>query len=286
MRFISMIGGLGALVTVVATSYVNAITIVDFEDWTAPGSLTWSASSRGFHFISEGPMQIMADPPDGSQNGTLSLRTLTENNVTMSKAEGSTFNLLKADFGEGTTEWPSTCVIVTGFFVGGGSISFTAPLDGVLPLFETIEFSGFTNLISARFEGDSPVGFSVDNIVVPEPTTVCALVVGGMAAMRRRRRGFGDRLALFALAGLVLLTGTGPVRAEWTAGPVVIGGDDTDDHFPQRGEYYIREGFTFLGSHVTNGNTIAVCIGCNGGQASSAFNTAFDASHLVDLNPP
>ena len=47
---------------------------------------------------------------------------------------------------------------------------------------------------------------------------------------------------------------------------MLIGGEDTDDHFANRGEHYIREGFNFLAAHVTNGNTLAVCIGCNGAK--------------------
>ena len=42
----------------------------------------------------------------------------------------------------------------------------------------------------------------------------------------------------------------------------------------------MREGFNFLGNHVTSGNTIAVCIGCNGIPASSSFTDAFNDSNL------
>jgi hypothetical protein len=60
----------------------------------------------------------------------------------------------------------------------------------------------------------------------------------------------------------------------------LIGGDDTDHHFTSLGDSYIREGFNFLGTHVTNGNTLAVCIGCNGGLAEASFRQAFDVSQL------
>ena len=77
------------------------------------------------------------------------------------------------------------------------------------------------------------------------------------------------RIALLSFAGLAAFVGIDPVQAEWMGGPVLIGGDDTDDHFEGAGEFYMREGFNFLGPLVTNGNKLAVCIGCNaenGGQ--------------------
>ena len=83
------------------------------------------------------------------------------------------------------------------------------------------------------------------------------------------------RIALLSFAGLAAFVGIDPVQAEWIGGPVLIGGDDTDHHFIDEttgeplGRPYIREGFGFLGALVTNGNTLAVCVGCNpanGGQ--------------------
>lgn len=69
-------------------------------------------------------------------------------------------------------------------------------------------------------------------------------------------------------------------------GPVLIGGDDADDHgrvtngVNQDGWIYIQDGFTLIGQAVRNGNRLAVCLGCNGGRAEGAFNSGFDLSAL------
>jgi cysteine-rich repeat protein len=67
---------------------------------------------------------------------------------------------------------------------------------------------------------------------------------------------------------------------------VLIGGDDADDHGFFNGTnnvtgwLYIEKGFNNLGAAVTNGNAVAVCLGCNGCQAEAAFNSGFDLSNL------
>ncbi len=69
-------------------------------------------------------------------------------------------------------------------------------------------------------------------------------------------------------------------------GPVIIGGDDADDHGSfssganQTGWRYIQSGFDVIGPCVDNGNKVAVCIGCNGGRASGGFQSGFDQSTL------
>ena len=75
-----------------------------------------------------------------------------------------------------------------------------------------------------------------------------------------------NKILFLPFAGLVIFVGIDPVHAQWTGGPVLIGGDDTDDHFDVgqgqpggAGRPYMREGFNFLGAHVTNGKKLAVC---------------------------
>lgn len=67
-----------------------------------------------------------------------------------------------------------------------------------------------------------------------------------------------------ALIVAAILVSSRMVRADWNKGPVIIGGDDSDEHYQNAGEYYHREVWNFLGEHVTNEKTLAVCIGCNG----------------------
>ena len=69
-------------------------------------------------------------------------------------------------------------------------------------------------------------------------------------------------------------------------GPVLIGGDDADDHgsvsagVNLSGWLYIEEGFNLIGPEVGNVNRVAVCLGCNGDLASGGFEFGFDLSNL------
>lgn len=71
------------------------------------------------------------------------------------------------------------------------------------------------------------------------------------------------------------------------AGPIIIAGTDADDHgfessnANQTGWLFMQRAFENLGSSVSNGSKVAVCIGCNGSQAQSAFDSAFQKSSLV-----
>jgi hypothetical protein len=78
------------------------------------------------------------------------------------------------------------------------------------------------------------------------------------------------------------------VGAGALGGPVLIGGDDADDHGffsggNQAGWLYIEDGFNNIGPAVANGGTIAVCLGCNGSTASAGFASGFDSSTLPGL---
>ena len=74
-----------------------------------------------------------------------------------------------------------------------------------------------------------------------------------------------------------------------SAGPVIIDGTDSDDHGSasaganQLGWLYIQKGFENLAPNVGNANKTAVCLGCNGSDASGGFNSGFDLSALPGL---
>jgi hypothetical protein len=94
--------------------------------------------------------------------------------------------------------------------------------------------------------------------------------------------------ALFTAA--LMLLSRDATGQTWTKGPVIIGGDDSDDslnqHYTGRGEYFFREAFNFFGRHVNNGKKVVVGIGINGGDAEFAFNDSFQKSEVDDLNRP
>jgi hypothetical protein len=70
------------------------------------------------------------------------------------------------------------------------------------------------------------------------------------------------------------------------AGPVLIGGTDADDHGSATpttnlgGWLYMQKVLETMAPKVKNAQKKAVCIGCNGSVASSAFHSAFDKSNL------
>ena len=148
-----------------------------------------------------------------------------------------------------------------------------APFD--LNAFDNSFFSLQTASEQVRLEG------TVTSLV-PEPATLGLLGMGTVVLLRRRFRRPRNVLPAFVALVTVLFLAPYPSYAQWVGGPVLIGGDDTDEHFVG-GRLYMREGFNFLGNHVTSGNTIAVCIGCNGIPASSSFTDAFNDSNLSPL---
>ncbi len=71
------------------------------------------------------------------------------------------------------------------------------------------------------------------------------------------------------------------------AGPIIIAGTDADDHGSSDGVAnfdgwkFLEQGITNIGNAVTNGKKTAVCLGCNGSGASSAFTSAFSLAGLT-----
>ena len=65
-----------------------------------------------------------------------------------------------------------------------------------------------------------------------------------------------------------------------SAGPIIIAGTDADDHgsvsagVNQTGWKFMQQAFEQIVLNYTGANTTVVCLGCNGSQASAAFNSA------------
>jgi hypothetical protein len=110
---------------------------------------------------------------------------------------------------------------------------------------------GLFNLANIRFvRGAEDIDLSGQlTSLIPEPGTLLLLSLGVFAVMSPRKRNRTRVLIGFGVVVLLSLTVTTEVRAQWAGGPVLIGGDDTDHHFPDLGDSYIREGFNFLGAH-------------------------------------
>jgi cysteine-rich repeat protein len=93
--------------------------------------------------------------------------------------------------------------------------------------------------------------------------------------------------ALVAIVVTLAPFGIAPAAAQSPlGGPVIIGGDDADDHGSVRGGVnltgykYIEKAFDNMGPAVQKTGKVAVCIGCNGLRASTAFQSGFDLSTL------
>ena len=85
------------------------------------------------------------------------------------------------------------------------------------------------------------------------------------------------------LVGSAMLLSFGAAQA----GAIIIAGTDADDHgsliggLNVNGWKFLQQGITNIGNAVTNGQKNAVCIGCNGSSASSAFSSAFNLAGLA-----
>ena len=115
--------------------------------------------------------------------------------TTLTQSGGGAFNLVSMDIARLTLQsyFPNRATFtLTGSFATGGTITqtYVGFLDDAL---HTATFPGFTNLISLRFDQDNSATTipQFDNITVtpvPEPASFVALALGGVVAMRRRRR--------------------------------------------------------------------------------------------------
>jgi len=106
----------------------------------------------------------------------------------------------------------------------------------------------------------------------------------GQRALNRKELQMKIQRFLFALATSVFAASAAvPV----VAGPIIIAGTDADDHgfasggVNETGWFFMQRAFENLAPAVSNGNKVAVCIGCNGSQAQSAFDSAVALSSLV-----
>lgn len=147
-------------------------------------------TSDGFNFTSSGDhFHFGSSLLDVPSNGTSILLQDRAYSITMTQDGGGVFSLLSADLGEDDSGLGSAASItVTGYFFGGGSIVQLVQLDGNSALFQTSNFTGFTNLLSVVFQGGGngnpsaiANGFALDNISVgqvPESGTLVLLGLG------------------------------------------------------------------------------------------------------------
>ena len=111
----------------------------------------------------------------------------------LKKTSGDTFDLLSIDLTESTTTAASSTITFTGNVFGGGTVTEPIDLDGTFG-FETLTFTGFTNLTSVTWVNTFDY-HSFDNIVldtssVPVPAAAWLFGSGlvGLLGVARRKK--------------------------------------------------------------------------------------------------
>lgn len=165
LRFISILA-LGWLVNPALGSE-----IIDFEDWTGGTGDQTSIAYGGFNFSTNGAFFIAPDPDGGNPSLSLHMRSGV---LEVSKVDGGSFSIVSLDLQEGLLANPSTYVTLTGFFTDIVKEPFF--LDGLADTYETFYPTGFIGIDRLDLYAGGP-SFSLDNIAIPEPMTLCMLVL-------------------------------------------------------------------------------------------------------------
>lgn len=202
-------------------STVAGAAVVDFEDIVFPpgNPIATSTTSGGFLFTSN-HLHLFSVPnsPGFAGNGTQFLGHeggFLGAPITMAPVAGGTFSLSGFDGAEtfvGNIEptFPNaTAINVTGNLSGGGTVSVSFQLDGILDGaggvadFQNFVLPGtFTNLTSVIFSGSitggsTNAGLMFDNLKIelggadvpsPAPLALLGLAAAGLGIPRRRRR--------------------------------------------------------------------------------------------------
>lgn len=184
--------------------------VLDFSD-VAPGTLavfspytsqgfTLTSTSGGFVFNSAdtgngAPQTPGNNPYYAGANGLAAFSPAT---ITLTRANGRPFSLLSIDLARNFAFDPAPTVTFTGTLAGGGTVSETFTVTSASPplTFQTFAFAGFTGLTSVSWDQGAQGVHQFGDVhlaAVPEPPTLVAGVVAGLAGLglARRRRGAG-----------------------------------------------------------------------------------------------
>jgi hypothetical protein len=166
-----------------------------------------TATSGGFVFNSPDTGNGSFQPVGNNSfyAGANGLSAFAPGTITLSQVSGDPFSLLSIDLARNFAFDPAPATTFTGTLVGGGFVTATFAVTTSSPplIFQTFNFTGFTNLTSVSWDqaGDGGQGVhQFTNIhlqtgtAVPEPPALVLLALGvplALAHTRRRRRGAG-----------------------------------------------------------------------------------------------
>jgi hypothetical protein len=170
---------------VLSGSVAQGAAVIDFEDWAGVeghqfGTLWGGCEFAGGFSVSLG---IGTNNPSNVLHGHSS-------NVKFVEATNTPFTIFSLDLQEGVLGSDTVSITLVGSRSSLPNIAQTFALDGLSSTFQTFYPTGFIDVNEVFFypynaQGQiSTAGFSVDNIVLPEPTMLCLLLLGAVMVRR------------------------------------------------------------------------------------------------------
>jgi hypothetical protein len=190
--------------------------VLNFSD-VPPGSLTLfnPYNSQGFTLTSTSGGWVFKSPDTGNGStqttgnnpfyaGANGLAAFAPATNTLAVTGGGPFSLLSIDLARNFAFDPAPTVTFTATLLGGGTVTqdFTVTTASPPLVLQTVDFTGFTNLISVSWDQGTSGVHQFTNIrlfagLVPEPSSVALLALGlplaiaGKSVIFRARGGVG-----------------------------------------------------------------------------------------------
>lgn len=181
------------LATMAASLSAHAV-VIDFESLTVTNgwAQTYSSySESGFDFVSSGGgFAVWAtDNTSGYYPGSTALfNNGGGSNTTMSKTGGGGFDVGSIQLCNAYRDTTAQTILFTGTRADTSQVFNSFTLTDPANM-HTFAFTGMTNIVTLDWLQNSPYHqFDNINTAVPEPATLSALAIGGLALLLRKRK--------------------------------------------------------------------------------------------------